>query len=176
MKTIRGIASLVLLLCAVVLAQTSDQSAETAKQSKQEKPETTNKKSKKIPGCAVANRRAGYALDIKLRKAAGRIAVYNVDYPEPVTQRHDPVCLSKKAGDSILWVSGSGRQFKLKIYPQQDPGKCGRHPFQAEPPVDPVYGHVSGPLKPDVPDNCMYNVEFPKEGEKTGDPHIRVTP
>ena len=155
MKTIRSSALLVLLLCAVGLAETSEQSKEPS-------------------GCAVAKRLAGYSLDIEFPNASMRIKVYDVDYAE--TQKHDPICLSKKAGDRLFWVSGSGKKFKLKIYPQQDPGTCGRHPFQEEPPSDSVYGHLSGPLKPDVPDNCTYNVEFPKEGEKPSDPHIRVIP
>ncbi len=159
MKTIRDI-SLVLLFCAVVLPLASGQSAE---------------QSKATPGCAVANRHAGYALDIDLVNATTRTKVYDVDYQE-TQPHHDPICLSKKDAERVFWLSGSGRQFKLRIHPRQDPDHCGQHPFQQEPPQDSVYGYLSGPLKADVPVNCVYDVEFHKEGEKPSDPHIKVVP
>jgi hypothetical protein len=169
MRTTRRILSLAFLFSVVGLAQTNGQS--TTEQSKQEEP--ANQKSDETPRCAVANRLSGYALDIKLPKAARKVIVNDADYSE--THKHDPICLSKSAEDSIFWLSGSGKKFKLKIYPQQDAEKCGRHPFERELPSDAIDGYFSGPLRPDVPENCMYNVEFLKEGEKTADPHIRIT-
>jgi hypothetical protein len=169
MRTTRRILSLAFLFSVVGLAQTNGQS--TTEQSKQEEP--ANQKSNETPRCAVANRLSGYALDIKLPKAARKVIVNDADYSE--THKHDPICLSKSAEDSIFWLSGSGKKFKLKIYPQQDAEKCGRHPFERELPSDPIDGYFSGPLRPDVPENCLYNVEFSQEGEKTADPHIRIT-
>ncbi len=150
MRTTRRILSLALLFSAVVLAQTNDQSTATAEQSKQEEP--ANQKSKETARCAVANRLSGYALDIKLPKAARKVKVYNADYPE--THKHDPICLSKTAEDSIFWLSGSGKKFKLKIYPQQDADKCGHHPFERELPADPIDGYFSGPLRPELLVQC----------------------
>ena len=159
MKTICSI-SLVLSLCMVVFAQTTSQSAG---------------QSKDTPvGCAMADRQTGYALDIDLPNATTRTKAYNVDYNE-TNSGHRPICLSKKGGEQMLWLSAKGQYFKLKFHPQ-DPGRCGQHPFKKDPQQDPDDGYFSGPLRPDVPDNCVYDVEFQKDDEKPSDPHIKVVP
>ena len=168
MKTLVCIAALVCLSCAAPLAQSSDSSAAT--------PETVNKGSRQGP-CATPNPGFGYVSDLKLAKSPRGIKVYNVDYPD--THKHDPICLSKKADDAILWLSGSSKKFKLKVYAakdQEDAEKCGPHPFLKDPPTDTTDGYFSGSLKPDVPDYCVYEVEFQIEGGKVSDPHIRVDP
>lgn len=158
MKTIRGI-SLVLLLCTVVLAQTTSQSAGQSKDT----PD----------GCATANRETGYALDIDLPNAKTKTKSYNVDYNE-TNKDHLPICLSKKGGEQMLWLSVKGQDFKLKFHPK-DPGRCGQHPFKKDPQQGVTDGYFSGPLR-DVPDGCEYDVEFQKDGEKPSDPHIKVVP
>jgi hypothetical protein len=141
--------------CSVLLAQSSD--SPSAEQ------------------CAKPNPGFGYASDLKLPKSARVIKIYNVDYPE--THKHDPICLSKSAHETIFWVSTSGKKFKLKIYLAQDQDqKCGKHPFVTEPPSEDTYGHFSGPLKPDVPDNCVYELEFQAEDGQVTDPHIKTGP
>jgi hypothetical protein len=151
MKTLVCIVALV-WSCPVLLAQSSDSSS-----------------------CAKPNPGFGYASDLKLPKSARAIKIYNVDYPE--THKHDPICLSKRALDSIFWVSASGKKFKLKIYlaPDQDQS-CGKHPFVTDPASDDMYGLYSGPLKADVPNNCVYEVEFQVEGGQVMDPHIKTGP
>jgi hypothetical protein len=39
-----------------------------------------------------------------------------------------------------------------------------------------MYGLYSGPLKADVPNNCVYEVEFQVEGGQVMDPHIKTGP
>jgi hypothetical protein len=160
MKTLVCIAALVWLSCAVLLAQSSDSSSP-----KQGLP------------CAKPNPEFGYASNLRLPKSERVIKIYNVDYPE--THKHDPICLSKHAFDTIFWVSGSGKKFKLKISPDvakdRDP-KCGHHPFVTDPPTNTIDGHFSGPLKPDLPDHCLYEVEFQTEGGQVSDPHIQTGP
>jgi hypothetical protein len=43
-------------------------------------------------------------------------------------------------------------------------------------PSEDIYGHFSGPLKPDVPNYCVYEVEFQTEGGQVTDPHIKTGP
>jgi hypothetical protein len=126
--------------------------------------------------CAPANLQTGYSQDVKFAKSDRKVKVYDTDYDE--THKHDPICLSKQNGDAIFWVSGSGKNFKFKVYPQDkdSASNCGRHPFKFDPTQDSVDGYYSGPLRPDVPAGCLYNVEFQREGQKPADPHIRVTP
>jgi hypothetical protein len=159
MKTIRGI-SLVLLLCTVVLAQTTSQSAGQSKDTPDE--------------CATANRKTGYALDIDLPNAKTKTKSYNVDYNE-TNKDHLPICLSKKGGEQMLWLSLKGQDFKLKFHPKE-PGRCGQHPFKNNPQQGVSDGYFSGPLRGDVPDGCEYDVEAQKDGEKPTDPHIKVVP
>ena len=157
MKTLVCIIALV-WSSAVLLAQSSDSSS----------PEQD------LP-CAKPNPEFGYSSNLKLPKSERVIKVYNVDYPE--THKHDPICLSKGAHDAIFWVSASGKRFKLKIYLAKDQDqKCGKHPFVTEPPSEDIYGHFSGPLKPDVPNYCVYEVEFQTEGGQVTDPHIKTGP
>jgi hypothetical protein len=124
--------------------------------------------------CAPANLQTGYSQDVKFAKSDRKVKVYDTDYDE--THKHDPICLSKQNGDAIFWVSGSGKNFKLKVYPQDGTSNCGRHPFKFDPTQDSVNGYYSGPLRADVPAGCLYNVEFQREGEKPADPHIKITP
>jgi hypothetical protein len=158
MKTLVCIAALVWLSCAVLLAQTSDSSSP-----KQGLP------------CAKPNPEFGYSSNLRLPKSEREIKIYNVDHPE--TDKHDPICLSKIAYDTIFWVSVSGRRFILKIYvaKDQDP-KCGRHPFLTAPPTDKIDGYFSGALKPDVPNYCVYEVEFQTKDGQVSDPHIQTVP
>jgi hypothetical protein len=156
MKTLVCVIALV-WSCTVLLAQSSDSSSSDS--------------------CAKPNPGFGYASNLKLPKSERVIKIYNVDYPE--THKHDPICLSKRANDSIFWVSDSGKKFKLKIYLAKDQDqRCGKHPFVTEPPSEgtEIYGHFSGPLKADVPNNCLYELEFQVEGGQVTDPHIKTGP
>jgi hypothetical protein len=127
------------------------------------------------PSCAKPNPEFGYASNLKLPKSERMIKIYNVDYPE--THKHYPICLSKSAYDAIFWVSSSGKKFKLKVYlaKDQDP-KCGKHPFVTEPPSEETDGYYSGSLNPDVPNDCVYEVEFQVRGGPVTDPHIKTRP
>ena len=160
MRTPGHVLSLALVCCAVVLVHT------TAAASQSSSDTST------LP-CAPANLQSGYSQDVKFPKSDRKVKVYDTDYDE--THKHDPICLSKQNGDAIVWVSGSAKNFKLKVYPQDDASNCGRHPFKVDPTQDSVDGYYSGPLRPDVPAGCIYNVEFQREGEKPADPHIQVT-
>ena len=163
MKSLVCVAALVCLSCTVLFAQSSGNSAQTSG--------SIDSGSKE--GCATPNPASGYAPPTKLPKSKREINVYNVDYPEPYP--HPPICLSKMADDTLLWVSGSSKRFKIKIYLEkgQNPN-CGQHPFRKEPPSDTVDGWFSGSLNPSVPDNCLYEVEFQLDGGTTSDPHIRT--
>ena len=132
------------------------------------------KPSSGVDDCAQANRPSGYITDIKFPGGGRRIRVYDVDSPEAHGHEHPPVCLSKKANDTIFWTRGSGGKFKLKLSPQQDAQNCRQHPFEQDPPTDHVYGHLSGPLRPDAVVGCVYDVVFEKQGAMPSDPHIRV--
>jgi hypothetical protein len=160
MRTTRNVLSLALVCCAVVLIHTTASASQSSSDTS-------------LP-CAPANLQKGYSQDVKFPKSDRKVKVYDTDYDE--THKHDPICLSKQNGDAIFWVSGSGKNFKLKVYPQDDASNCGRHPFKFDPTQDSVTGYYSGPLRPDVPAGCLYNVEFQREGEKPADPHIKVTP
>lgn len=171
MRTNRLYLLLGFVLCAVVLTYGSE--GTVASQSQQESSETARQTVKGMPRCAPVNRISGYALNIRFPKGSRRIKVYNTDYAE--THKHYPVCLSKSAGDSIFWVSGSGKKFKLKVFPEKNGEKCGEHPFEKDPTSQTVTGYYSDSLRPDVPEGCVYNVEFHSEGEKAADPHIQIT-
>ena len=167
MRTFSQVFSLALVCCAVVLVHTTTATSQSSSGTPTQRSET-------LPHCAPANLQTGYSQDVKFAKSDRKVKVYDTDYDE--THKHDPICLSKREGDAIFWVSGSGKNFKLKIYPQDDANKCGRHPFKFDPTQDSVDGYFSGPLRSDVPEGCLYNVEFQREGEKAADPHIQVTP
>jgi hypothetical protein len=171
MKTTRPYLLLAFLLCAAVLSYGSNGMGQE-QQSKEGSSARQN--SKDTPRCALVNRTSGYALNIRFPKGSRKIKVYNTDYPE--THKHDPICLSKSAGDTIFWVSGSGKKFKLKVFPEENGEKCGQHPFEKDPTSQTVSGYYSDSLRPDVPAGCVYNVEFQGEGEKAADPHIQTTP
>jgi hypothetical protein len=156
MKTVVLIGGLMWLSCAVLLAQSSE-----------------NSSTKEGLPCAKPNPEFGYASDLRLPKSDRVIKLYNIDYPE--THKHDPICLSQDSHDTILWVSGSGKRFKLKIYLEKGQNtECGQHPFQTNPPTDTIDGHFSGPLKRDVPKYCLYEVELQTEGGQVSDPHIQT--
>jgi hypothetical protein len=166
MKTIVSIATLVWLSCAVLLAQTNNSAA------------TPQAGKKEGVRCDTANPAIGYAR-AKLAESKREIKLYNVDFDETdrKNKAHDPICLSRGNGDTILWASGEGKKFKMRIHLEQgqDP-QCGQHPFIKEPPNDTVDGYFSGSLRPDVPFYCLYEVEFQKEDGKISDPHIQTTP
>lgn len=167
MKPLVCISAFVWLSCAVLLAQTSASSGAPS-------GKDNNGSTQGLP-CATPNPASGYAPSIKLPKSDRKINSYNIDYPE--TGRHNPVCLSKKADDTMLWISGSSKKFKIKIHPakDQDPN-CGQHPFQKDPPSDVVDGLFSGSLNPSVPNYCVYEVEFQVVDGPVSDPHIQTTP
>lgn len=167
MRTTSNVLSLALVCCAVVLVHATTATSQSSS-------DTSTQRSEPPLHCAPANLQTGYSQDVKFAKSDRKVKVYDTDYDE--THKHDPICLSKQDGDAILWVSGSGKNFKLKVYPQDDASNCGRHPFKVDPTQDSVGGYFSGPLRPDVPAGCLYNVEFQREGEKPADPHIQVTP
>jgi hypothetical protein len=152
MKTLVCIAALMWLSCTILLAQSSDRSQ-----------------------CATPNPASGYASPVKLPKSKREIKVYNVDYVE--NHPHDPVCLSKIADDAIIWASGSSKKFKIKIHAAKDQlPDCKQHPFLKDPPTDTVDGYFSGSLNPNVPNFCVYEVEFQIEGGQVSDPHIKTVP
>jgi len=167
MKPLVCVSAFVWLSCAVLLAQSNDSSA--AQYGKD-----NNGSTKGLP-CATPNPASGYAPQIKFRDSKRKFNVYNVDNQAP--PQHDPVCLSKKGDDTILWVSGSSKKFKIKIHPRPgaDPG-CGQHPFQKDPSPDLGDGWFSGSLNPKVRDYCVYDVEFKFDGGGVSDPHIQTTP
>jgi hypothetical protein len=166
MKSLVCIATLVCLSCVVLLARHSDNS--TAR------PEVANDGANQGLRCAAANPASGYASHVNLPDSKREINVYNVDHPE--SGKHDPICLSKKADDTILWVSGSSKKFKMKISVEKDQDPmCGQQPFVKDPPNDTVDGYFSGSLKT-VPDYCLYDVKFQTEDAKISDPHIQTTP
>lgn len=171
MRTLVLVFSLLVLSCVPVLSQEQDKDAANASQSTKDQSAKRDKDDRS--GCAKPRRAFGYALDLRLPRATRSVKTYNTDYPD--TQKHDAICLSKKAHDSIFWLSGSGKHFRLEITPE-DPQKCGRHPFKNDPKTEPVTGYYSDELRPDVPVGCIYDVKFHKEGEKTADPHIQIGP
>jgi hypothetical protein len=153
MKTLVCIAALMWLSCTSLLAQSSDKLQ-----------------------CPTANPAVGYAPPVKLPKSKREIKVYNVDYKE-INEKHDPVCLSESADDTIIWVSGSSKKFKIKIRAAKDQlPNCMQHPFLKDPPTDTVDGYFSGSLNPRVPNFCTYEVEFQIEGGQVSDPHIKKAP
>src|SRR5215470_19854169 len=78
--------------------------------------------------CSHANRPIGYISDIKFPGGGREIKVYDVDSNEQ--PGHKPVCLSKKANDTIFWTRRNGKKFKMKISPAAaDMAKCSQHPF-----------------------------------------------
>lgn len=169
MKPLVCISAFVWLSCALLLGQSTDSSGPHYGKG--------DSGSKQGLPCAKPNPASGYAPSIKLPKAKREVNAYNVDYAEPYP--HNPVCLSKSADDTILWISGSSKKFKIKIRPEKDPPQdpnCGQHPFQKDPPSDVVDGLFSGSLNPSVPNYCVYEVEFEVEGKSPADPHIQTTP
>jgi hypothetical protein len=166
MRTTRHGLSLALVCCAVALVHTTPAASQSSS-------DTSTQKSKTLLPCAPANLKTGYSQDVKFPNSDRKVKVYDTDYDE--THKHDPICLSKENGDAIFWFSVSGKNFKLKVYPQDDASNCGRHPFKFDPTQDSVDGYYSGPLRPDVPEGCLYNVEFQREGGKPADPHIQIT-
>ncbi len=170
MRNIRHGLSLALVCCAVVFGHTTAAVSQSSS-------DNATQGSKTLLPCAPANLKKGYSQNIKFPKSdsskSGRkVPVYDTDYDEP--QKHDPICLSKQNDDAILWLSSSGKKFKLKIRPHDDAGHCGQHPFKFEPTEDSVDGYYSGPLRSDVPVGCVYDVEFHREDGKSADPHIQV--
>jgi hypothetical protein len=167
MKSLVCMSALVWLSCGVLLAQNTDNSAG--------QPGTGNNGSMQALPCATPNPASGYTPPIKLPKSRREIKGYNVDYPE--TGHHNPVCLSKSADDAILWVSGSSKKFKMKIHPEKgQDSNCGQHPFLKDPPSDLTDGVFSGSLNPNVPNYCVYDVEFQMADGPVTDPHIQTTP
>jgi hypothetical protein len=164
MRTTHHVISLAVVCCVVVHINSA---------AWQSSSETSTQKSKTLLPCAPANLKSGYTQDVKFFKSDRKVKVYDTDYDE--THQHDPICLSKQNDEAIFWVSGSGKNFKLKVYAQSDAVNCGRHPFKFDPTQDSVDGYYSGPLRTDVPEGCLYNVEFQRDGEKPADPHIQIT-
>jgi hypothetical protein len=173
MKTLICVTSLLVLSCIPLLSQEQDKDATAANPSQSTKEQSAKRDKDDESGCEKPSRASGYALDLRLPKATRQVKTYNTDYPD--THKHKPICLSKKAGDTILWLSGKGNHFRLEISPE-DPQKCGRHPFKKDPPSDAITGYYSDELRPDVPVRCVYDVKFNKEGEKAADPHIQIGP
>ena len=167
MKPLVCISAFVWLSCAVLLAQSTNSS-----DAQYGRGDSGSKQG--LP-CAKPNPASGYAPSMKLPKSKRAVNAYNVDYAEPYP--HDPVCLSKSADDTILWISGSSKKFKIKIHPEKDQDRnCGQHPFQKDPPSDVVDGLFSGSLNPSVPNYCVYEVEFQVADGPVSDPHIQTTP
>ena len=121
MRTTSNVLSLALVCCAVVLVHATTATSQSRPRHLYPKPEPPLHR-------APANLQTGYSQDVKFAKSDRKVKVYDTDYDE--THKHDPICLSKQDGDAILWVSGSGKNFKLKVYPQDDASNCGRHPFK----------------------------------------------
>jgi hypothetical protein len=175
MKTVICVTLLALLGCAVMMSQT--QNAAQTDDSKQEKSLDHKKHGKRTNDCEHPNKASAYFSDLRIPRAERKVNTYNADYPD-TGPNHHPICLSEKAGDTMFWLSGKGKRFRLKISPakdQKDPGRCGNHPFATDPPADSVYGYYSGPLRGAAPVGCIYDVEFKFEDGKKADPHIQVT-
>lgn len=158
--------ALLALVSCVVLVNTSSAAWQASSQTSTQPSNTPQR-------CAPANLKSGYTQDVTFFKTKRQVKVYDTDYDE--THQHDPICLSKQNNDAIFWVSGSGKKFKLKVYAQGDPSNCGQHPFKLDPTQDSVDGYYSGPLRDDVVEGCLYNVEFQREGQQPADPHIQIT-
>jgi len=168
-KPLVCISALVWLSCAVLLGQEANSSGTQYGKG--------DRGSKQGFPCAKANPATGYAPPTKFPKSNRNINLYNSDGPYP--DHHDPVCLSKRADDAILWISAKSKKFKIIISPAKDPPQdpnCGQHPFQKAPPTEFGDGWFSRSLNPSVPNYCVYDVKF--EGEDGGgtDPHIQTTP
>jgi Ni/Co efflux regulator RcnB len=175
MKTVICVTLLALLGCAVMMSQT--QNAAQTDDSKQEKSQTHKKHGKRTNDCQKPNKASAYFSDLRIPRTDRKVKTYDAAHPETYPN-HPAVCLDKKAGDTIFWLSSNRKRFKLKISPakdQNDPGRCGNHPFVTDPPDDLVYGHYSGPLRDDAPVGCIYDVDFKFEDGKKADPHIQVT-
>ena len=111
MRTTSHVLSLALVCCAVVLVHTTTATSQSSSG-------TSTQRSETLLPCAPANLQTGYSQDVKFAKSDRKVKVYDTDYDE--THKHDPICLSKQNGDAIFWVSGLGKNFKLKVYPQDD--------------------------------------------------------
>lgn len=157
---------LLALVCCVVFGHINAAAGQSSS-------DTSTQSSKTPLPCAPANLKSGYTQDVTFFQTKRQVKVYDTDYDE--THQHDPICLSKQNNDAIFWVSGSGQNFKLKVYPQSDPVTCGRHPFKFDPTQDSVDGYYSGPLRSDVPLYCVYNVDIQRQGGQPADPHIQIT-
>ena len=161
MKLWARIVTLLLLFCALLTAQTDKQTPPTAKQGNAE-------------DCASFNRKSAYVLVARLPHTQAKANFYDVDGPEP-PEHHDPVCLSAKAADIISWYSSQNKPFKLKLSHMSGGNHCGSHPFATAPPSTYVFGHYSGPPRPETV-GCIYAVKFERAGKNESDPHIRIGP
>jgi hypothetical protein len=170
MKIVVFVTVLVVSL-SLVAAQNTETPKTVSGDQRQEQPKRPNKKMG-TRDCAKANRNSGYAFDVRFPRSTRTIDIYNTEYPE--SGRHDPICLSKEAGDSMLWVSPHSKRFRISISPQKDPEKCGKHPFVKDPDNEPHTGFFSDSLRPDVPVGCIYEVQFKFEDGGKADPHIQV--
>lgn len=168
MKSLVCVASIAVLWCALGLAQSST-SATAPENTKQEKSEHARKKTS---DCEHPGIKSGYVSDLRFHKSDRKIKVYDSDYPD-TDLKHPAICLSRSR-DSIFWVSGSGKRFRLRIK-ARDEKKCGNHPFVIQPTDATVNGYYSGVIRPDVPIGCVYDVEFKSEKGEKADPHIQIS-
>jgi hypothetical protein len=168
MKTLVCLAVLLCLSCAVLLAHGGESSAA--------EPQNTQNGTQQVLPCATPNPASGYAPNVKIPGSKREVNVYNVDYAETESHKeHNPVCLYRATDDTMVWLSGSSKKFKIKVSVVKDQDQnCGQHPFQKDPPTDTVDGYFSGSLKPSVPANCVYAVDIQMEGGPPSDPHIQT--
>jgi hypothetical protein len=162
MRIWAGVVTLLLLFCALLMAETSEQTPAAAK------PQG------KTEDCASFNRKSAYDLVARLPHTRAKVNFYDVDGPEP-PYAHDPVCLSVKSEDTLAWYSSQRKPFKLKLSHMSGGNHCGSHPFAMDPPSTNVLGHYSGPARPETV-GCIYAVKFERAGKKEADPHIRIGP
>ena len=162
MKISARLVSLLPLFCALLSAQTSEQTPPAAKHQG------------KTEDCASFNRKSAYDLVTRLPHTQAKVNFYDVDGPEP-PDPHDPVCLSARAADIISWYSSQKKPFQLKLSHMSGGNHCGSHPFAMAPPSTYVLGHYSGPARPETV-GCIYAVKFERAGKKESDPHIRIGP
>src|SRR5512138_1532494 len=109
MKTVIWVTLLMVLGCAVVMSQT--QNAASADDSKQEKSEGHKKHGKRTNDCEKPNKASAYFSDLRIPRTKRMVKTYNADYPE-TDPHHRAICLDKKAGDTMFWLSGEGKRFR----------------------------------------------------------------
>jgi len=165
MKIAPPVVTLLLLFCGFLLAENKKETPSPAK----------HPSSPKAEDCASVNRKSAYDLSPALPHTRAAAKFYDVDYAEPYNHPHDPVCLSVKAGDVIVWYTSKHKPFKLKISRMSGDNDCRSHPFDTSPPSAHVLGHYSGPPRPNT-EGCVYAVEFERDGKTESDPHIRIGP